>query len=96
MSQMKKQIANLLLKSHKPTRLKFEDLHTWTIWRFPRKVENGYCGAVHPPIAAHGWLPAVICVTEKFKETHIYGHLDQTFETPEAAANYLENKAAKQ
>lgn len=95
MSQKKKQIANLAFKDHRPTKLKFNALYTWTIWRFPRKIEGGFCGAVHPPIAAHGWLPAVILITEKSKEAHIYGHLDQTFNTPEAAVDYLKKNATE-
>ena len=95
MSQKRKQIANVLFKNHQPTKLRFNALYTWTIWQFPCKVEGGFCGAVHPPIAAHGWLPATIHVTEKSRAARIYGHLGQTFDTPEAAANYLEKKITK-
>ena len=91
MSQ-KKQIANLTLKDNQPTKFRFESLYTWTIWRFPRKIEGGFCGAIHPPIPAYGWLPAVLYITEKSKEARIFGHLNQTFASPEAAADFLEKE----
>lgn len=95
MSQEKKSIAGLMLKTEKPTKFKLEALHRWTIWQFPRKIKDGLCGAVHPPITAYGWLPAIIKIKDKSKKAYIYGHLNQTFDTPEAAADYLEKEAAK-
>ena len=88
MSKKKRKVGNVKLKNRQPTNLKFEDLYTWTIWQFPRKVSGGLCGAVHPPIPEHGWLPAVINVKEK--KVQVHANLDQTFTTPEEAAKFLE------
>lgn len=88
MNKKKRMIDSIKLKNHHPTNLNFADLYTWTIWQFPRKVQGGLCGAVHPPISNHGWLPAVINVKEK--KVQVHGNLDQTFITPEEAAKFLE------
>jgi hypothetical protein len=88
MSKQTKKIDNTTLKIDKPTNLTLDDLYTWTIWQFPHKVRGGLCGAVHPPIANYGWLPAVIRV--KDKKVQVHAHLDQTFDTPETAAKHVE------
>ena len=88
MSATEKKTGHIMLKKHRPTNLSFEDLHTWTIWQYPRKVPGGLCGAVHPPIPEHGWFPAVINVKEK--KVQVHGNLDQPFPTPEEAAKFLE------
>jgi hypothetical protein len=59
------------------------------IWQFPRRQKNGLCGAVHPPIPNHGWLPATI--NPQQKQLTIHAHLDENFATPEEAADYLHN-----
>lgn len=87
MSKREKMVGSITLKTQRPTDLKFEDLYTWTIWQFPRKVPGGVCGAVHPPTPEHGWIPAVINIKEK--KVQVYANLDQIFTTPEEAANYL-------
>jgi hypothetical protein len=73
-----------------PTELSFTALYTWVIWQFPRQQKSGLCGAVHPPIPDYGWLPAIIYPQKK--ELAIYAHLDETFATPEEAADYLYHK----
>lgn len=88
MSKKPIKINDTPLKTDKPTKLTFDDLYTWTIWQFPSKVQGGAYGAVHPPIAKHGWLPAVI--RAKDKKVQVHAHLDETFATPEAAAKFLE------
>lgn len=88
MSQSKNKVADVTFADGQPTTLTFRDLYTWTIWQFPRKVNGGLCGAVRPPIAEHEWYPAVV----QFKEekVQVYAHLNQTFPTPENAAEQLE------
>jgi hypothetical protein len=88
MSKKKWKIGNIKLKKHRATHLDFRALYTWTIWQFPRKIQSGLCGAVHPPDSEHGWFPAVIIVKEK--KAQVYAHLDQTFDSPEEAAKFLE------
>jgi hypothetical protein len=73
-----------------PTELSFTALYTWVIWQFPRQQKSGLCGAVHPPIPDYGWLPAIIYPQKK--QLAIYAHLDETFATPEEAADYLYDK----
>jgi hypothetical protein len=88
MSNKEKIVAGATLKTHRPTTLIFEDLHTWTVWQFPRKIQGGFCGAAHPPIPQYGWFPVIINVKEKKAQVH--ANLDQTFVTPEEAAKFLE------
>ncbi len=93
MSTQQRTIANILLNTQEPTQLAFDDLYTWVIWQFPRKTEGGLCGAVHPPIAEHQWIPAIIQPSKK--SILIYEHLDKTFPSPETAADYLHNHSNK-
>ena len=88
MSQIIKSLDNIKLNKNKPTKLDFYKLYTWTIWQYPRKVKEGFCGAVHPPLPEHGWFPAIIQRKEKVVQVH--AHLDEKFETPESAAKYFE------
>lgn len=83
----KKEIAHLKFDSAKPTKFNLKLLHDWVIWQFPKKAENGFLGAVHPPFAKHGWIPATINLEKQVAQ--IYGHLSETFVTPELAADYL-------
>ena len=85
-----KAIGSLQFDRTKPTELSFAELYTWVIWQFPRKQKTGLYGAVHPPIPEHGWLPAVIYPQKQ--QLVIHAHLEKTFPTPEAAADYLQNK----
>lgn len=76
-----------MIKLDQPTELPFADLHTWVIWQYPRQIGKGLCGAVRPPVAEHGWLPAVIRLKEKAVQIH--GHINQSFDSPNAAADWL-------
>lgn len=87
MTQKYHVIADVKLRVNRPTRLTFEDLYTWTIWQFPRRKTGGLLGAVRPPIAEHGWYPAVIQVSEK--QALVHGHLEQVFDSPEDAVEHL-------
>lgn len=91
MSKQQKVIAGIKLRSDRPTTLTYRQLHQWVIWQFPRFQNKGFCGAVHPPIAGHEWIPAIIQVEKE--SVRVYAHLDQEFPSPETAAEYLdENK----
>jgi hypothetical protein len=59
------------------------------VWQFPKKTKtaNGFCGAVHPPLEKHGWLPAI--VRPEKNEAQVHGNLPETFATPELAADYF-------
>lgn len=91
----KKEITHLKLNDTKPTTLNLKLLQEWVVWQFPKKITNGFCGAVHPPQKDHGWFPAVI--RPEKNEAQIYGHVPETFETPERAADYFvtNNKGKK-
>ena len=83
----KKEIAQLKLSSSKPTTFSLKLLQDWVVWQFPKRMANGFYGAVHPPLQEHGWLPAVIHLEKN--EAQIYGQVTETFTTPELAADYL-------
>lgn len=83
----KKEIAHLKFNDTKPTSLNLKLLQDWVIWQFPKKRDKGYCGAVHPPLANHGWFPAIIRLDKN--EIQIHGHVSQTFNSPEMAADYF-------
>jgi hypothetical protein len=82
-------VAALKIRTDRPTEFGFKDLYTWVIWQFPRPKGNGLCGAVRPPIANHVWFPAQIKLRDK--RIVIHGHIDLEFDTPHAAAEWLEN-----
>lgn len=86
MSEKKRLIADIPLHTDKPTMLSISDLYTWVIWQFPKTVEKGLCGAVRPPVAEL-WYPAVI--NTQRNKVRVFGHLEQTYDTPEAAAEFL-------
>jgi len=83
-------VAGISLRNDGPTRMAYDDLYTWVIWQFPRPQNGGLCGAVHPPVPQHGWIPAVIYTGKKHLD--IYAHLDKQFPTPELAADYLHSQ----
>ena len=91
MTDKQQTVANIALHTSKATQVGFDDLHTWVIWQFPRKnkKEGGLFGAVHPPLAEYGWLPAIIHI--KDQNVSIHGHLEKTFPSPETAADFLES-----
>lgn len=70
-----------------PTELSFQELYDWVIWQFPRLHGKALHGAVHPPVARHGWLPAII--EPQKKRVSVYAHLEARYATPEAAADAL-------
>ncbi len=86
----KRKVATVSLNNGRSTSVSFKKLHTWVIWQFPRPKDSGLCGAVHPPIADHGWFPAVI--NPKEQKVQILGHTGEPFATPEAAIEYLKGK----
>ncbi|WP_420642700.1 hypothetical protein [Candidatus Leptofilum sp.] len=85
----KKEITKLSLHAAKPTIFKISLLHEWVVWQFPKKDPNatGFCGAAHPPLEQHGWFPAI--VRPEKNEVHIYGHVLETYESPEKAADFF-------
>jgi hypothetical protein len=89
MSQTRK-IDTVAVAGDRPTELTFDQLHTWVIWQFPRRKGAGFCGAVRPPLPEHGWLPAVIRAADR--RALVHAHLAERFETPEAAAEWLQQQ----
>ena len=94
MAEKTKKIANIDLNTAQSTDLTFSDLRTWVIWQFPQNIdENSLCGAVRPPIAEHSWYAASI--QYQLEKIKVYGHLKETFDTPETAAEYLHTMLTK-
>lgn len=87
MSEQAILVAGIELQSDKPTVLSFGDLFTWVIWQFPRPHKPGMCGAVRPPLPDHGWYPAIILPDKE--RVQVYGHLNKTYPSPEAAADHF-------
>jgi hypothetical protein len=79
-----KQIGDLTFHPDKPTEYSYTDLHAWVIWQFPRSEEITLPGAVHPPIARYGWLPARL--QPYLGRVSIHAHHPQSYDSPEAAA----------
>jgi hypothetical protein len=84
----KKVIDTIAVASDRPTELTFDQLYTWVIWQFPRRKGPGLCGAVRPPLEAHSWLPAIVQPQKRLALVH--AHLDEEFESPESAAEWLD------
>ncbi len=89
--QKKRIVADIPIKTDRPTELTFADLYTWVIWQYPRRKGTGLCGAVRPPLANHSWFPALIKHHDQRVEVH--GHMEREFSTPYDAAVWLENSA---
>ncbi len=87
MSSTGQEVASVNLKTNEPTELKAADLYTWIIWQYPRKLKQGLCGAVRPPLVGHGWYPAEIIQARKTILVH--GEVFKPFETPSEAADWL-------
>lgn len=87
MNRKERKVDTVSLLLDRPTELTLSDLSTWVIWQFPRKKGAGLCGAVHPPIANHGWIPAII--RQKDRVILVHGHTEEEFSTPNAAADWL-------
>lgn len=81
-------IAGVKLRSDRPTTLAYRQLFQWVVWQFPRHTRRGFSGAVRPPIAEHEWFPALIQVDKK--RVQVYAHLDETYSSPEQAAEYFD------
>jgi hypothetical protein len=81
-------VASIKLRTDRPTPLSFEALYAWVIWQFPRRKAGGLCGAVRPPIANHGWFPAL--VNGEKHRVLVFGQLAEEFDSPNAAAEWLE------
>ena len=90
MSSEVKMIGGIKLYRDRPTALSFDELYTWVIWQFPRRLERGYCGAVRPPVADHSWLPAVIEVEKQ--HVQVYGHVNEEYTSPEMAIEFFASK----
>ncbi len=91
MGEDTKKIASVQLGIKKPTTLSMKDLYSWVVWQIPRALDDGLCGAVRPPIAGHGWFPAIILL--KTKSVRVYAHLEQEFSSPESAFDYFNKKS---
>ncbi len=87
MATLTKQVGSVDISLDRPTELAFSELTTWVIWQFPRQVDKGLSGAVCPPSPDQGWFPAVIRLKEKV--VHVHGHLDEKFESPNDAADWV-------
>lgn len=87
MSDDERVVGGLALAAEKPTRLSFEALRTWVVWQFPRRKDGRLLGAVHPPGEARGWYPALIDSANERAE--VFGYVDEPFDSPEAAADWL-------
>jgi len=85
----KRIVAEITIRTDRPTELTFADLYTWVIWQYPRRKGSGLCGAVRPSLANHSWFPALI--KHHDKRVVIHGHIEREFLTPNAAADWLEN-----
>jgi hypothetical protein len=86
MSQPAHSIDTVTLCGDRPTELTLADLYRWVVWQFPQHKGGRFCGAVHPPLAQAGWYPAVIMGQQGVV---VHGHLGQTFDSPEAALEWL-------
>lgn len=87
MKQKKRVIDDVVIFEDCPTDLSFEDLYTWVIWQFPRARGSWHCGAIRPPIANHGWLPALINPSEK--SVQIQDHGQKLFKSPGEVLEWL-------
>lgn len=80
-------VADIHLSTTKPSRFSFAALHSWVIWQFPRLSGKHMIGAVHPPLAGHGWYPAAI--DPEAEVLQIFAHVAEPQETPEKAICYF-------
>lgn len=80
-------VADISLSKTSPTNLTYNELYTWVIWQYPKQKNGGLCGAVHPPIPGHGWIPALIMLDKKC--VAVYAHLNEYYPSPEQAAEHF-------
>lgn len=90
MNSSKTAVAGVALRSSKPTTIPFAAIADWVIWQFPQREKKGYRGAVRPPGEQYSWLPAV--VLPQSESVRLYGHLDETYHSPEAAVTFFNKK----
>lgn len=84
---MTKTVLDLTLYTDKPTDLCFADLYTWVIWQHPQAIgHDGFCGAVCPPVAEHGWWAAIVYPQQE--RVLLCAHRDP-FATPEQAIEWV-------
>ncbi len=83
MSKENVELGGVILLADNPTILSQEKLFRWVIWQFPRPYGAGLCGAVHPPIAGHGWYPAII--KSKEKDVQVFANILEPYPSPEKA-----------
>ncbi len=81
-------IDGITMNPAEPTTVPVERLHTWVIWQFPRRRAGGFSGAVHPANPDYGWYPAIVNVEEG--RVLVYGHVAESFPTPELAAKHID------
>lgn len=79
-------LADVVLNQDETTPVPRAALHGWIIWQFPRPRQGGLCAAVHPPVAGHGWLPAI--VHAKARQVRIFGQVPPAA-SPETAVDYF-------
>ena len=87
MPKSSQNVSGLPLNSDKPTIFTFKQLFDWVIWQIPTPVGSAFGGAARPSNSDSKWYPALIHVKEK--KVHIYAHIDERFDTPEGASNYI-------
>lgn len=80
-------VADVALNTTKPTPFSFTDLGKWVIWQFPKLHGEQMIGAVHPPIAGHGWYPAAI--DYEAETLDVFAHTGEPQATPEKAAAHF-------
>lgn len=80
-------VADIPLSNDSPTAVPLRTLYQWIVWQFPRLKDQQFCAAVRPPLPHAPWIPALIHSGEKVVQ--IFAHLDQKFDTPEAAADFF-------
>lgn len=91
-TQKKTLIDGILFNATGPTTVSLDKLYAWVVWQYPRLKSGGHSGAVHPPLADHGWFPAIIDPAKQ--QVLIFAHLPKPFESPEMAAKFLELNSA--
>ncbi|MCA9867861.1 MAG: hypothetical protein KIS95_02245 [Anaerolineae bacterium] len=91
-SRKKIVIDAIIFEPNDPTVVPIDRLFTWVIWQFPRLRENGFNGAVHPPLVGHGWYPAII--DAEGGQVMIYTQIKEPYPNPEGAAKYLDKVKA--
>lgn len=85
---MNKTIDTLLLSTELPTEVSFRQVYSWVLWQFPQTEKGWFRGAVHPPIADYGWLPAFI--DAQTKKVQIFAQIKEPLASPEEVKAFFE------